>query len=394
MKRKNLVKITLLLAASLTVMSGATVAPSLPQMSQVFADTPNVEMLTKLVLTMPALLIAITGLFAGSLVEKFGRLRTLYMSLALYAIAGSTGYWLNGLIPILIGRAFLGISVGGVMTVISTLVGDYFFDDERKRFSSFQSMFMSLGGVVFVSVGGALADIDWRLPFSIYLFSIVVIGLGLISLVEPNKQNELNGEEDKAKLPVAMVGAILGTMVLSMIIFYMTPVQIPFLLVDLVVTSSALAGYAISISTVGGAIGALLYPRMKKKLDYSQIFALSFIALALGYIIVGSAKSYEVVMVALLISGFGIGFVLPNGTLWLLEVTPLQNRGIVMGLFTSSTFLGQFLSPMVVQPLSNQYGLSNTFFFVGLTSAVLGILYLLIVRKLTNHSATSLSISH
>lgn len=386
MKNNNLIKLTLLFAASLTVMSGATVAPSLPKMSQVFSDTPGVELLTKLVLTMPALLIAVTGLFAGSLVERFGRLKILYISLILYGIAGSTGYWLNGLVPILIGRALLGISVGGIMTVISTLVGDYFLGDERKKFSATQGMFMSLGGVIFVSVGGALADIDWRLPFTIYLFSFIVIILGLFSLVEPHKQTSETNDNGNNRIPKGMIGVILTTMVLSMIIFYMIPVQIPFLLVDLGIESSALSGYAISVSTVGGAIGALAYARIKNELDYSQIFALSFLSLAIGYIIIGLSTKYEVIMTALCISGFGVGFVLPNGTLWLLDVTPLKARGIIMGLFTSAIFLGQFLSPLVVQPLSETAGLQLTFRFVGIGSVILAIVYVLIIRSRVNAS--------
>lgn len=55
------VKETLLLTSTLTVMAGATIAPSLPQIAEVFQDLPSAGMLTKMVLTIPALVIALTG---------------------------------------------------------------------------------------------------------------------------------------------------------------------------------------------------------------------------------------------------------------------------------------------------------------------------------------------
>jgi hypothetical protein len=46
-------KISLLLISTLTVMSGATIAPSLPAMGEHFADVPNVDYLVRLALTLP-----------------------------------------------------------------------------------------------------------------------------------------------------------------------------------------------------------------------------------------------------------------------------------------------------------------------------------------------------
>ena len=67
------IKTTLLLTSTLTVMSGATIAPSLPAMQEHFAQVPNSELLVRLVLTVPALFIAIGGLFVGQLLDRLGR---------------------------------------------------------------------------------------------------------------------------------------------------------------------------------------------------------------------------------------------------------------------------------------------------------------------------------
>ena len=99
------VKIVLLLIGTLTVMSGATIAPSIPAMQDYFKAVPNSEYLVRLALTLPALFIALGAPIVGILIDKFGRKPILLFSLALYGIAGSSGFILNSLESMQIGRA-------------------------------------------------------------------------------------------------------------------------------------------------------------------------------------------------------------------------------------------------------------------------------------------------
>ncbi len=139
------IKATLLLTSTLTVMSGATIAPSLPAMQEYFADVENSALLVRLVLTIPALFIAIGGLFAGQLVDRIGRKPLLIASTLIYGLAGGSGLILNSLGTILIGRALLGLSVAGVMTGVTTLIADYYTGQKRANFMGLQAAFMGLG---------------------------------------------------------------------------------------------------------------------------------------------------------------------------------------------------------------------------------------------------------
>ena len=80
---------TLLASAALTIMAGATIAPSLPAMREVFVGTPGAEVLVRLVLTITALAIALTAPLAGLFADRVGRRPLLVGSLVLYALAGS-----------------------------------------------------------------------------------------------------------------------------------------------------------------------------------------------------------------------------------------------------------------------------------------------------------------
>ncbi len=201
------IKITLLLASTLTVMSGATIAPSLPAMQTHFSDVANSEFWVRLILTVPALFIVIGSPIAGQLVDKIGRKPLLLGSAILYGFAGSSGFLLNSVFTILVGRAFLGLAVAGVMVSATTLIADYYRGDTRANFMGLQAAFMGFGGVVFLSVGGFIADLNWRFPFLIYLFSWLLIPGILFALYEPLRVNANVADTTvpTAKLPVKLL---------------------------------------------------------------------------------------------------------------------------------------------------------------------------------------------
>jgi len=120
----------------------------------------------------------------GRLIDRYGRLRILRFALVLYAVAGVGGYFLDNLYLILLSRALLGVAVGMSMPTVITLIADYFEGAERQKFVGIQIAFMSIGGIVFIGLGGVLADFGWRYPFLIYLSSLLVLPLTIMFLKE------------------------------------------------------------------------------------------------------------------------------------------------------------------------------------------------------------------
>jgi MFS family permease len=114
-----ILKATLLAAAMMTIMAGATIAPGLPGMLEQFKTVPGAELLVRLVITTTALAVAIAAPFAGLLADRIGRKPLLIFGLILYVIAGTSGAYLESLPLILIGRALLGVAVAAIMTANS-----------------------------------------------------------------------------------------------------------------------------------------------------------------------------------------------------------------------------------------------------------------------------------
>jgi MFS family permease len=389
-------KLTLLLASSLTVMAGATVSPALPAMKQQFenaiADPDLRTTLVKLVITLPALFIVIGSLIAGMIVDRFGRKSLLLISAILYGLAGSSGLYLENLTAILLGRALLGFSVAGVMVSATTLIADYYIGPARAAFMGLQAGFMGLGGVLFLTLGGALAQQNWHYPFGIYLFAWLIVPLISFFILEPNREQLTvqSSEATHESTPIAILAIIYGLTTLSQIAFYLIPVQLPFFLDSLVKAAPSQSGMAIALCTLFSAAASLTYGKLKQRMEFITFLPIIFGLMGIGYLLIGQSSNWSQTLVGLAVSGMGLGILMPNMTVWLSSAVADAGRGKALGWLSTSMFLGQFLSPIVTQPLTKFLGLGGTYALTGgiLTSIALGFaIFKSQVRNLTRSQA-------
>jgi MFS family permease len=382
-----LTKIALLASSSLTVMSGATIAPSLPAMQDHFASVANAQLWVRLVLTIPALFIVIGSPIAGVIVDRLGRKPLLVVSAVLYGLAGCSGFFLNSLFAILAGRALLGLAVAGVMVSATTLIADYYIGQARANFMGLQAGFMGLGGVIFLSAGGALAEANWRYPFLIYLFSWILLPLILVSIFEPNRTipEMLSGEnQPRANPPTPrnLLILVYGITTVVQTIFYLIPVQLPFYLRNLNNATPAQSGQAIALCTLLSAFGSIMYGKVKARLDFVSILPFIFTFLGMGYTLIGFGKNLGVIMLGLAVAGVGLGLLMPNMTVWVSSTVPDAVRGRALGGLSTSLFLGQFLSPIIAQPVSVRVGLDMTYALSGGLLLVLAVVVALMKRQI------------
>lgn len=366
MKNKVVIQATLLFTSSLTIMANATIAPSLKAIATHFSENPDAEFLSKLLVTLPALMIAIGAPFTGWIIDRIGRKKLMIIGLLIYGIAGGIAAVLNSLMLILVSRAFLGLGVAAIMTTSTTLIGDYFTGNERTGFMGKQGAFMALGGVVYILLGGFLSDISWRYPFLIYLASFIALPATIFYFYEPESQTaekhtdqNMLSEKNYDKLTVRVIYI---TGFLGMALFYFVPVQLDFYLKQMMHASNTLTSVAISVSTMTGAMVSLSYQKLKKLVPrFQTLFALVFTFMSAGYLILFVASVYYHVIIGMFFTGLGMGIMMPNLNLWLVSIAPESMRGRLISGVTTAVFLGQFISPIVSQSLQKYYSLSGLY---------------------------------
>ncbi|MFM9969426.1 MAG: MFS transporter [Burkholderiales bacterium] len=376
---------TLLASSSFSVMANATIAASMPHMAEVFSDTPNAPFLAKLILTTPALFIVIFAPLGGLFIDRFGRVKFLFANMLLYGFAGASGFFLSDLHHILVGRALLGVAVAGIMTTTTTLIGDYFAGAERLKYVGLQGVYFSFAGVLFVGAGGILAEFDWRWPFLVYLSSWIVLIPAIKFLHEPSHEARNQGGGGASPVPTQPLILAYALTFFLLVVFYMTPVQIPFLLRDMGVHSSGLAALAICLGSLTSGGGAMMQRRFHYRVGFVSIYAYSMILVAVGYGLIATTHSYAMVLVGTAISGFGAGVLFPNAAMWVTTLAPPRLRGRLLGMMTASMYLGQFFSPILVEPAVAAVGLSGAFALAALGAIGMSIFLWATCRKFDRH---------
>jgi len=360
---------TLLSVSTLTIMSGATISASLPGIAARFAGLPNVDLLSRLVLTLPALFIAVFAPVAGLVIDRYGRKPLLIVMLLLFAMAGCSGLFADSLFGLLAGRAVLGIAVGGIMTTATALVGDFFAGAERDRYMGLQQAFVGVGGTIFLTGGGFMAELHWRAPFLIYALAFLLVPAALVFIREPARPAAIQtraapnglGTQGKLLLLALLIGAVL-----NMVAFYMIPTQLPFYLRSLGLEAPSLAGMAIGLGQLVGIASSLVFARFRQTLGVMGVFALAFGSMGAAFALLSVAGTYPGILLAMAVCGIGMGTIMPNfaGAAMLLASPAL--RGRISGLLVASIFTGQFLSPLLSQPLIAVKGYAATYGMAGL----------------------------
>ena len=103
------------------------------------------------------------------------------------------------------------------------------------------------------------------------------------------------------------------------------------------------------------------------------VFGLGFVSAGLSFLMLSGAASYAGVLMAMAVSGICMGTIMPNFAAAAMLLAPPALRGRVSGLLVSSIFAGQFLSPVVSQPLIASSGYGGAYAMVGSIVLILGV---------------------
>lgn len=376
----------ILTGSSLTVMAGAAIAPAMPAITAAFVDAPAAELLTRLVLTTPALFIALFAPLGGLLVDRIGREQVLFASLLLYGASGAVGLFTESLGALLLSRAALGIAVGGLMTALTTLIGDCFDGQRRNTVLGRQAGAAGLGGMVFLVLGGLLAEWSWRGPFALYLSAWLLLPVVVILFARGRhtpRSEPPAAHTPPAPLPRGLFKTLFGLyacMLLGMGLFYIGPLQVPYLLPERGHPGGAIAGLVLATNTLFAAAVSFNYRRLSRFGTERDRLAGVFVLLGGGLVLIGVGSGLLSVVAGLAMAGAALGLLIPTVNQWLLLVAPEGVRGRVMGGSTAALFLGQFLSPLLSQPAVIVGGLSGGFILVGVVA--LGVAAIVIVLTL------------
>jgi MFS family permease len=345
----------LLFASCMSVLGAVLLTPVIPQLMAQFGGSPMVL----LIISAPALMIAVFAPFAGQIADRVGRKNLLVVTMFLYAIVGTAPIWLPAdLNLILVSRLLVGVCEAAIMTCCTTLIGDFFSGDRRNKYFGLQSVFTTISATIFILVGGILGGAGgWRTPFFVYGIS-VIIGIWIaVAVWEPKKTEAARAAEAaqaKTRIPWRLLALPLIVTLFGGFAFFVVLVEPPVIYGTLGLTDPQAIGPISAAASIATAILAFLFARVAR-LGAKVLLPIAFGAMAVGYVIVwvaAGAGSLPGVIAGVLVASAGTGLLLPTLVAWSVGRIPFASRGRSTGVWTSAFFLGQFVTPLVIGAIS------------------------------------------
>lgn len=384
-KAGTLQGIFLILPITLTVMGAVLLAPIMPLLFKAFGGMDGANYLVPMLISLPALCIALGAPFAGWLADRVGRRKLLIVSMFVYTLCGLlpliiTDYW-----PLFFSRLGVGICEAIVIVTSTTLIGDYFSGDQRDKWLGSQAAMASLTAMVLFPVAGFLgSQYGWQGPFAIYGFAFLMM-LGVIFFtweVTPEEGHAVDAASDVAEtdaLPVKHLAKVSFYTLLGGIMFYLVQFQMGTSLAAFEVSDPSKIGLMLAIASIGVPSGAIFFRYAHHKLSMAQLVPIEFAIIGSGFVLMANAGSAEQFIAAGFFNQFGAGMLLPTMLTWAVSPLSFANRGRGSGIWQSVFALGQFASTIsfafVLGQVGDQLAAIQTFGFIALAVLVVAVVF-------------------
>ncbi|WP_227711005.1 MFS transporter [Novosphingobium ovatum] len=369
--------LSLLFPITLSTMAIVLLAPILPALLRDFADVPGHDYWVPMILTVPALCVALFSPVAGVLGDWFGRRRLLMWSFVAYAVVGIAPVFLTDLTAILISRIGVGLAEALIMVLTTTMIGDYFTGAARDKWLAGQTAMASMSALVFFNVGGQLGAFGWRVPFWVYASALVMLALVWRYTWEP-AENDTGDEATCAPhhaswagFPWARMAGTLAISVYGSVMFYTVQIQAGRGLAELGVADPGRIGFLTSIASIGVPVGTWIYSRVGQ-MRVALLLLGEFALLTAGFLLMSRASGTTPFLIGCFINQLGAGLLLPTLLVWAMDGLPFETRARGAGMWTGAFSVGQFLCPVVVTYASTHTGGLMGAFGVLSAAALLG----------------------
>ncbi len=348
--------LTLVSQSVLPTMGALLLVPLVPMIAAEYQGRPNLDYWIGALLTVPALCIALFSIAAGALADRVGRRRLLICCLAIYGVAGAAPILLRGFDAMLVSRVVLGLCEAAVITISTTMLGDYFTGLRRDRWLALISTFASLSAIVFLGLSGAIgATFGWRVSTAIYALVLLIVPAMLLLTWEPRKHEANADPLSTIQFPWRHL-AITGTATLfGSCLFYTLLINQGTALTELGIRDAGRIGLLTAVASIGNPIATLVFRRF----THVPSMTMLVVALALigvGLAVVSLAGGPAGFVVGAFIGQGGCGFLLPTLITWTMRPLPFFYRARGTGVFQSLFALGQFVSTFVVTGIAHGIG--------------------------------------
>jgi MFS family permease len=387
-KSGTLQGIILIMPITLATMGSVLLAPIVPLLFKQFGHIENANYLVPLLLSLPALCIALGAPVAGWLADKVGRRKLLIASMLVYAVCGVAPIFLDNYWHVFTSRLLVGACEAILMTCSTALIGDYFAGEQRDKWLGSQAALASLTAMVLFPVAGYLGSTyGWKGPFALYAFSLPLVVLTMLFTWEVGdkaSEEKHQGEGHNQKMPWGHIARVCFFTLTGGILFYTLQFQMSTALGSFNIENSTLTGWLLSIASIGVPVGAIAFRFAHHRFTIQKLLAIEFIILAVGFFAMATAPTYQLFVIAGFLNQFGAGMMLPTLLTWAVAPLSFHVRAKGAGIWQSTFATGQFATTIVFAWIVSMFATENyldSFKVLSIAALCLFILVFVMLRK-------------
>ncbi|NJO75647.1 MAG: MFS transporter [Leptolyngbyaceae cyanobacterium RM1_406_9] len=392
--------LVLLAASSLIAMTGAILAPILPEMANsLHFETAQAGNL----ISFHFLTLAIFTPLLGILADRIGQIRLLLPSLVCYALFGTAGVLMQSFAPLLVTRALLGVANGGIAAAGLGLVSKLYQGEARAQAIAYVATTLTLANIVYPLIAGWIGTIDWHYVFGLYGLGIPLalwaafvfyssqsssLNVEALSVQEESDENSsAESLKDSAVSGIATPAQLFRQpQILKLLLclalvsgsVYALIVYLPIYMKTDLGSNTVAIGIVLATKAGGAAlVSALLVRRLVKQIGESWAIALGATTMSLTLIAMPYLHQMQTLLPVAILFGFGFGIVVPTLYSSLADLAPSNLQSTVLATGTGVSFLAQFLSPILLGFVFTHSSLLTVFFTTALVALTVGLLNLL-----------------
>ncbi|MBQ6583571.1 MAG: MFS transporter [Alistipes sp.] len=366
----NITLITLIAiwsVSAVTSLPGLAVSPILGDMNNIFPKASDLEI--QMLTSLPSLLIIPFVLLAGRLSTGRDKLPMLYLGLAIFTLCGVACLVAKSMTALIIISSILGIGAGMIIPLSTGLVVDYFTGDFRVKQLGYSSAINNLTLVGATALTGYVADINWHLSFLVYLLPGVSLLLCLAlrresAAAEPMESDQYKQQSiNKRHLAVLTLFYFVITFA-SLVVTFDTA-----FLFEKYKIRQELAGVSISLFFLAIMLpGLFLSHIIKYTRSYTNV--ISALLLTLGLLSMTIFKSPAMLVIGIILSGFGYGIMQPLIYDKAAIIAPPHLATQALSIVMAANYIAIILCPFIIDAVRKLFATQSISFSFGLCAVV------------------------
>jgi MFS family permease len=340
----------------------AAMPPILPELAARLGGERSAQLIT----SVAGFGMIVGGFFSGRLLEQMGIRAFTLLSLILYGVFGTAGWFLSTALSMGTSRFLLG--VGGVFfsTAALALTAATFSGEARSRVIGLQQATSQVVNVCAVFIVGALVAVTgWRGAFLLYgVFALVLLLLALIGIRPVTVDHTAQSVQAPAAKPAGFAALMAPVCALTTLMGILTVIpmaQLPFALAANGYGSAQQVSVVLGANFVFAAVSAMSYARLGTRFGKRATFMAGLCCGMIGIAMMGFVTSVTTACVAAALAGFGTGiyntYVFDHGV----EISPPIYHGRAAGLLFAFMFFGAAINPWVAGLFEQILGLHHAF---------------------------------